>query len=305
MTNQAIGRTELAILTNKSGGAVAQGDVVIIDTANASAFTTTTSAAYVSGRIGVIWEPNGIASNGSGLVAFSGYIPIINLSGTGSIGDMIATHTVAKQGARHVAPQAAGDFAQVLGTTATPAALLFGTVQLGGGSASRTLITSSSPSGTGTVSFTGIPGTYHSLEIEFVARSTKAASGNEPLKMEFNTDTTATNYRNTYDQGFGGSPGTASVTGADTQEIAALPAASAPSNAPAAGIIQIPRYADTTFNKVGFSNFGYRFDSSSIQMVTGNQAMEWESTVAITRVDLKLASGNFVAGSIFRLYGIS
>jgi hypothetical protein len=134
MSNTALGRTEVALLTNKSGGSVAQGDVVIVDTANASAFTTTTSSAYVSGRIGVVLEPNGIASNGVGLVAFSGYVPVINLSGTGSIGDLVKTHTVAKQGVRHSAPQVAGDFAQVLGTTATPAALLFGTVQLGPGS---------------------------------------------------------------------------------------------------------------------------------------------------------------------------
>lgn len=134
--NTAIGRTETALLTNKSGGSVAQGDVVIVDIANASAFTTTTTGAYVSGRIGVVLEPNGIANNGTGLIAFTGYVPLINLSGTGSIGDIIKTHTVAKQGVRHAAPQVAGDFAQALGTTATPAALLFGTVQLGGGTAS-------------------------------------------------------------------------------------------------------------------------------------------------------------------------
>jgi len=134
MANTAIGRTETAILTNKSGGSVAQGDVVIVDTANAGAFTTTTTSAYVSGRVGVVIEPNGIANNASGLVAFSGYVPTITLSGTGSIGDLIKCHSVAKQGVRHAAPQAAGDFGQALATSATPAALLFGTVQLGAGS---------------------------------------------------------------------------------------------------------------------------------------------------------------------------
>jgi hypothetical protein len=133
MSNTALGRTETALLTNKSGGSLAQGDVVIVDTANAAAVTTTTTSAYVSGRIAVVLEPNGIANNAPGLFAFSGYVPIINLSGTGNIGDMVKTHTVAKQGVRHASPQVAGDFAQVLGTTATPAALLFGSVQLGGG----------------------------------------------------------------------------------------------------------------------------------------------------------------------------
>jgi hypothetical protein len=131
MANTAVGRTETAILTNKSGGSVALGDVVVIDTANAAAFTTNTAGAFTSGRIGVVLEPNGIANNASGLVAFSGYVSIINLSGTGSIGDLVKTHTVAKQGVRHASPQISGDFAQALGTSATPVALLFGAVQLG------------------------------------------------------------------------------------------------------------------------------------------------------------------------------
>src|SRR5690242_20245943 len=115
MPNTALNRTEVMILTNKSGGDVAQGDVVIIDVANANAFTTTATGAYVDGQIGVVLEPNGIADNALGMVAFSGYVPVINLSGTGSIGDLINTHTVAKQGARHSAPQVAGDFAQIFG----------------------------------------------------------------------------------------------------------------------------------------------------------------------------------------------
>jgi len=136
--NTAIGRTETAYLTNKSGGSVAQGDVVIVDIANASAFTTTTTAAYVNGVIGVIIEPNGIANNGSGLVALAGWVPVINLSATGNIGDLVKTHTVAKQGVRHTAAQVAGDFAMVLGTSATPAAILFGAVQQGGSGSSGT-----------------------------------------------------------------------------------------------------------------------------------------------------------------------
>lgn len=134
MANTALGRSEVALLTNKSGGSVAQGDVVIVDTANTSAFTTTTSTGYTSGRIGVVLEPNGIANNGIGLIAFGGYVPVINLSGTGNIGDLVKVHSVAKQGVRHTAPQISGDFAQVLATSATPPALLFGTVQLGAGS---------------------------------------------------------------------------------------------------------------------------------------------------------------------------
>lgn len=138
MANTALQRTGQLLLTNKSGGAVAQGDVVIVDTANAAAFTTTTTSGYVSGTPGVVLEPNGIANNAIGMVAIQGYVPVVNLSGTGSIGDLIKTHTVAKQGVRHAAAAVAGDFGQVLGTSATPAAILWGSVNLSAGAGSDT-----------------------------------------------------------------------------------------------------------------------------------------------------------------------
>lgn len=126
MSNLALGRTEQAILTNKSGGSVAQGDVVIIDSSTAASFTTTTTSGYTAGRVGVVLEPAGIANNSPGMIAFSGYVPKIALSGSASLGDLVKTHTVAKQGVRHAAPAVAGDFAQVLGTGTSPAALLLG-----------------------------------------------------------------------------------------------------------------------------------------------------------------------------------
>ncbi len=132
MTNIALNRTVTALLTNKSGGSVAKGDVVIIDLTTASSFTTTTTGAYVDGQIGVVLEPNGIANNGIGMVAVGGFVPQINLSSSASLGDLFKTHTVAKQAVRHAAPRVSGDFGEVLGTGTTPPAMLFGSpVQAG------------------------------------------------------------------------------------------------------------------------------------------------------------------------------
>lgn len=131
--NTAINRSQVGILTNKSGGAVAQGDVVIIDSSTAASFTTTTTGAFVNGLIGVVMEPDGIANDAAGMVAFGGYVPKVNLSGSASLGDLFKTHTVAKQAVRHAAPLVAGDFGIVLGTGTTPAAWLFGKVDQGGG----------------------------------------------------------------------------------------------------------------------------------------------------------------------------
>lgn len=136
MANTALFITEAQPLGNKSGGALAQGDVVVIDTANAAAVTTTTTGAYTSTRIGVVIEPNGIANNAVGRIAFSGYVPKLTLNASASLGNMVKTHTVAKQGTSHAAPQVVGDFAEVLGTGTSPAALLFGAINTGGGGGS-------------------------------------------------------------------------------------------------------------------------------------------------------------------------
>lgn len=140
MANTALNRSGVVLLTNKSGGALTQGAVVVVDTANASAFTTTTTGGYTNTFIGVIIEPNGIANNASGLVALSGYVPKINLNTAATIGQLIKTHTVAGQGTPHDAPSAAGDFAEALTASATPEAIVFGKPSgaAGGGGAPTT-----------------------------------------------------------------------------------------------------------------------------------------------------------------------
>jgi hypothetical protein len=126
MANTALMRSTVLLLTNKSGGNLAQGDVVILDAANASAFKTTTTSGYMGGIVGVIIEPNGIANDASGLVATAGYVPKINLSGSASLGDLFKTHSSAGRAVRHGAPVVTGDFGEVLGTGTSPEAILWG-----------------------------------------------------------------------------------------------------------------------------------------------------------------------------------
>jgi hypothetical protein len=125
MANTALNRTVVALLTNKSGGDLNYGDVVIISTGTAKAFTTTTTSPYVATGIGVIIEPNGIANDATGLVATEGWVPKINLDGSASIGQFIKTDTVAGQGTPH-STLAKGDFGYALQASATPEAILWG-----------------------------------------------------------------------------------------------------------------------------------------------------------------------------------
>jgi hypothetical protein len=125
MPNTALNRTTVALLTNKSGGALVYGDVVILDNTNANGFTTTTTAGLSTRGMGVIIEPNGIVNNATGLVALGGWVPKVNLNTAATIGQFIKSHTVAGQATPHSSPQVEGDFGIALEASATPAAILF------------------------------------------------------------------------------------------------------------------------------------------------------------------------------------
>lgn len=116
------GRQVVLPLTNKSGGSVAAGDVVVIDTANNDAFTTTTTGqAQVS--VGVAQET--IANNAAGRVLVAGYTALLNVPASVTRGHYIETHTVAKQATGN-ATRRAGSFGQFATGGASPTGWLWG-----------------------------------------------------------------------------------------------------------------------------------------------------------------------------------
>lgn len=123
------GRQTVASLTNKSGGGVVEGDVVILSSGTASSFTTTASAGQYADWVGVALET--IADNATGRVCIFGYVPIVKLNAAANLGDYIKCHNVAKQ-ATPVAASAQGVFGQVLEASATPKAVIWGRPDQGG-----------------------------------------------------------------------------------------------------------------------------------------------------------------------------
>src|SRR5690242_9211840 len=97
MANTALNRTGQFLGTNKSGGNLNYGDVVVLDNTNNNGFTTTTTGALSTRGIGVIIEPNGIANNATGMVASAGWVPKVNLNTSATAGQFLKTHTVAGQ----------------------------------------------------------------------------------------------------------------------------------------------------------------------------------------------------------------
>lgn len=115
------GRQVVIPLTNKSGGGVIAGDVVVVDTSNNDAFTTDTSGGFTGG-VGVAQET--IANNATGRVLIGGYAALINVNASVTRGQYGKTHTVAKQ-ATGSASRTTGTFCQFLTGGTTPDALVF------------------------------------------------------------------------------------------------------------------------------------------------------------------------------------
>ncbi len=116
------GRQVVVPLTNKSGAGVIAGDVVIVDSTNNDAFTTTTSA-NVTATVGVVQET--IASNAAGRVLISGYAALINVNASVTRGNYGATFTVAKQATDVGVSRAAGTFVQFFTGGTTPDGVVY------------------------------------------------------------------------------------------------------------------------------------------------------------------------------------
>lgn len=138
-------------LTNQSGGSVAAGDVVIVDTAHDESFTTTTSAA-VATAVGVVQAT--IASAAAGPVLIGGYATLVNVNASVTRGHFGATHTVAKQAADAGASRTTGTFCMFLKGGTTPSALVWDPNAAGGGGGTpgTPALTLSTTNGTGSAS---------------------------------------------------------------------------------------------------------------------------------------------------------
>jgi hypothetical protein len=305
--NTAINRSQVGLLTNKSGGSVAQGDVVIVDSANASAFTTTTTGAFIDGMIGVVMEPNGIASDAQGMVAFGGWVPKINLSGSASLGDVFKTHTAAKQAVRHNPPLVAGDFGIVLGTGTTPAAWLFNLINQGGAVGETNTgwvqLASSVLGSDGTFSFASIAQTYQALRLRLRLRSDVAATSDQMRLRVGNTSVdTGSNYAYMIRRE-GSTAANGQSTGTTGVDNIIIPGNTATANYFGIVEITIDDYAVTTYWRNG-TIFGGHADGAAYRLNSG--IFTWkDATNAIDILTVAPTTGtNFKAGSAAWLFGM-
>ena len=149
-----------------------------------------------------------------------------------------------------------------------------------------------------TVSISSIPGTYNELRIVFDGQTN--AGSDEPLNCEFNGDT-ASNYSWAYLIGY---PSTAAGSGSSSQGSMqeGIVASSSGTSQSSQYILDSINYAGTTFYKSLSSAPGAYNNSggSAVNLYSGR----WKNTVAVTSISCTLASGDFVSGSTFTVYGV-
>jgi len=112
----------IAVLTNKSGGSVDEGDVVVVDTTASDSFTTTTTAAKES-SIGIALET--IANDATGRVMLAGIAHPVTVGASVTRGHYLYTSSVATE-ATGSATRTAGAFGQFIQSGTTPAAWIWG-----------------------------------------------------------------------------------------------------------------------------------------------------------------------------------
>lgn len=109
-------------LTNKSGGAVTRGDVVVVDPDNDTAFEITTVAGETR-MVGVALED--ILADATGWVATHGFVEFVNVTASVTRSHYGSTSTTVKK-AVAASVRSAGAFCQFLTSGTIPSAWLFG-----------------------------------------------------------------------------------------------------------------------------------------------------------------------------------
>ena len=155
----------------------------------------------------------------------------------------------------------------------------------------ESIATTTLSSSQSTITFSSIPATFKHLQIRCLVQAN--TSGNSALSLNYNSDTTASNYYRHALLGDGSS--------ASTQEAQQFYAGSLTDNAWASNIIDILDYTNTNKYKTVRSLSGDDQNGSGNIWVFSNLYMQ---TTAITSISIVVQSANFATNSQFALYGI-
>lgn len=157
------------------------------------------------------------------------------------------------------------------------------------------------------IDFQSIPATYMELMLVWYGR-TSAAVVLGQLAIRFNNDSGA-NYSDasyyTNDPAVTGFTTLENLSGQSSGSLGAMLGTSAGSAVNmGSGVIHVPGYAGTTFQKNAIADYYVPPTGANTQQDRGFAGCLWQSSAAINRVTIFPRSGNFVAGSRAVLYGL-
>ena len=162
----------------------------------------------------------------------------------------------------------------------------------------ESIATVTASGGESSLTFSSIPSTYTHLQIRYIARN-QAASGDDPLDLQFNGDYTNSNYKTHRLHGDGSS------ASADAYSYPIGSTANGNGNANTyytGGVIDILDYANTNKNKTIRSLSGWDGNGSG-QIYLISEL--WLNTAAINTIKISLfSSGTLGQYSTFALYGV-
>jgi hypothetical protein len=148
-----------------------------------------------------------------------------------------------------------------------------------------------------------LPTGFRHLEIQWMARG-DTASTTTTLGLRFNNDGAA-NYDNEFIGGSAAAISASESLGAASLLVGDCTAATATAGFAGGGRIFIPLYGGTVFNKVAMGDYFLGFDNATTDQFSRQRKGKWRTTAtAITRIDLIPGAGNFIAGSLFSLWGL-
>lgn len=163
----------------------------------------------------------------------------------------------------------------------------------------RQLLYEVRPVNLSTFSFSAIPQDFWKLYIEWVARGDPAATSVIQY-IAFNEDTTAANYRRQHFSAYG--LNSTSSSGATDRLIGECTAANSPAGAYGKGRMEIIDYTNPYAHKTIFGQIEHRRDAVSVFQLEAMNTVSWFNTSPIHTIDLSIASGAWVLGTVFRLY---
>jgi hypothetical protein len=157
--------------------------------------------------------------------------------------------------------------------------------------------------GSSTITFNSIPGTYADLCLVISAR-TSYADNNEQIKIQYNNDSTSTNYHDNILYAFGTTVGAANRTGNGASQDFNVNAANSTSNLFSNNQLYISSYTSSEYKAFGYEVTNEKNSSGGNLLVL--DAGIWKSTSAVTSIKLStVQSGSvFVQHSTAALYGI-